>query len=124
MSFDRILSAAVIVMSALIAAFSLNSFPGSPAVLVAFLAACALAVVAGWGFRPTYFSRISSIFLYFGFALKFAANMIFGVSLIEPVGTFDFSPGAWDETLFISTIGLLGFLAGHCAVALLPSLAP
>lgn len=122
--FERGLIGLALITLVGIGVLCLDRYPGSDLTLAAFLLATGLAFSLCWGLRPTYFSRIAASFLFLGFPLKFAAVTAFGVSLIEPVGAFDFSPSSWDEALHVCTAGFIGVSIGHALTALLPVFVP
>lgn len=121
MLFDRLFLATALVTLVAICIMCAGSYTGSMLAMACFLGAAAVMIAVCWGLKPTYFSRIASTFLFLGFPLKFAATTAFGVMLIEPVGAFDGSASAWDETLIVSALGLTGLTLGHVITTLAPN---
>ena len=60
--------------------------------------------------KSSYYSLFISVFLYLGFWFKFSINNILQNQYIERVGSFDFLPKNIDQVIFVSCIGILGFM--------------
>ena len=61
--------------------------------------------------RTIFFETFFSLFLWLGFWFKFTCTIVFTDGVFrEGVGLFDYSKESFDETLFISQIGILAFI--------------
>ena len=61
--------------------------------------------------RTIFFETFFSLFLWLGFWFKFTCTIVFTDGVFrEGVGMFDYSKVSFDETLFISQIGILAFI--------------
>jgi hypothetical protein len=99
---------------ALVFFLSVVAYSEYPGGLLAFFlfSAASLAVAALPLFgRPSAFTLFLVAFLSLGFWLKLISFLLFGLVFIEPTGSFDFSPEAWDRTLLISASGLASVAA-------------
>lgn len=112
------LGAGAVVVAAMGAAL-LATYPGaSPGVLLWFYASgCAAVLIPLW-FPSSFFVFLLSSFLFVGFIAKAIANFVFGVKLIEPIGTFT---SEWDHALIFAASGLSGVCLANLVAALYPS---
>jgi len=85
------------------------------ALLLLHLSSYAL-ILLSWFWRPTFFSRALSLFLFLGFVVKLGANLVFRAPLVEPTGRFDFTFAAFDIVLGFAAAGFLGATIGHLLI--------
>ena len=82
-------------------------YPGSIAPFLLFNLSFPAMLVLGFTQPRSFVYLFFSLFLFLGFWVKFAAQMLFGHAFLEPVGLFDGSPAAWDRALIAASAALV-----------------
>jgi hypothetical protein len=99
-------------------------FVGSQSSLLAFVTASVALVASAIWCRPSVFTVVLTGFLTCGFLLKSLLHLVWGVVLIEPVGSFAGSAEAWDTALGLATAGLAGATLAVWIASLVPAKDP
>lgn len=97
----------------MLVAISMTVYKGSMYVFASFsVAFLAMLVVAFYKeFNYGYFYL--ALLLFFGFWVKLVHHLIFPAPYIEAVGVFSWTPGAWDEVLWVATVAAAGLVAAR-----------
>ena len=90
-------------------------YPGSIAPFLLFNLSFPAMLVLGFTQPRSFVYLFFSLFLFLGFWVKFAAQMLFGHAFLEPVGLFDGSPAAWDRALIAASAAALGVIVARAA---------
>jgi hypothetical protein len=95
-----------------LAAITLQKYPGSPPVYMLFTLFSSLLLHQGFRSDSNFFDAFIGIFLWLGFWLKLTAKLCLSNGKFrEAIGSFDGSGLAYDRALLISTCGFAGLLA-------------
>lgn len=108
----RCLAIVVILVGFVLVGVGLSRYIGSPHAFITF-SLVSLAFMLDSFYRPAsvgYFFMV--IFLTLGFWIKHILHLLLGYAYLEPTGLFNGSPQAWDEVMWVSTVGLLGVWLG------------
>jgi len=90
---------------------SISLYQGDKYVYLVFTAVFNGLLLVGFRKKRIFFDTFIGLFFWLGFWLKFSASIVFqGGGFHEFTGNFDYSGGAFDKTLLVSTVGAAGLI--------------
>jgi hypothetical protein len=103
-----------LLLAAILAFFSAKNYEGNIAVYLLFTVSFNTLLILGFCKHRIFFDTFIGVFFWLGFWLKFSVRIAFMASHFqEPVGRFNFTGGAYDQALLVSSCGVLALLLAH-----------
>ena len=118
-SFIMLLFTSAVVIFFFISYYAYLEYTGSKFIYLSFCFVSFSLIALSLIGRFSYFYFFLALFLFLGFWSKTSLYFAFNHPLLEPTGFFDYSAGAWNKALIVSSLGLAGVCFSRLLMILL-----
>ncbi len=120
-SIKKTVAAAALVITVVLAGATFYFWPGAAWPLLTFHGAMITMLAFVFIGPVSYAYGFLATFMFLGFWCKLVVHFILGLSFVEPIGSFDESPVAWDAAVLAAAAAALGVCAARGTQILLGS---